>query len=74
MHQTTFQRIAVKGRDLSASYVSIGPGHALAAESSKTIPYSWGSNASGQLGLGKTEPVEGQNVSADHTSHLNTVA
>jgi len=40
-----------KGKPLQAAHVSIGAGHCVALHDSKTVPYTWGDNKFGQLGL-----------------------
>lgn len=45
-----FKKTKNKTKDFSACYVSIGQEHFVATEQSETIPYTWGSNSSGQLG------------------------
>lgn len=40
---------------MTAQIVSVGPNHSIATESSTNIPFSWGDNSCGQLGLGDTK-------------------
>ena len=59
MHHTEFERIKNKtGGEFVANYVSVGPNHSIATDSSKNIPFTWGDNSFGQLGLGNWKSIK----------------
>ena len=57
-HYTHFKRYQAGPNEdsfMTAQIVSVGPNHSIATELSTNIPYSWGDNSCGQLGLGDTK-------------------
>ena len=58
MHHTQFEKISKSKDAMSANYVSIGPNHSVATDANKSIPYTWGNNTCGQLGLGHCKEVK----------------
>ena len=68
VHLTNFKVIETqRGDRMSAAYVSCGPEHCLMTESASTIPYSWGSNEKGQLGINKEMPSKSRKKAKNQT-------
>ena len=53
--------------------MSIGPSHYIATEFNKTVPYVWGENPQGQLGLGDNEVKRKRNRDQEELSQKKEV-
>ena len=64
VHTTPFRRIKYrKGKDFNCCYLALGQNHCAALGEAKTIPYTWGDNDVGQLGIGQSKKHHNLHVS-----------